>query len=297
MKYSGVVVPMVTPVKSGSVDQGAVRTIVDTFAAARVDALVMGTTGEGNSVSRDDAQRLIATAVRQSEGRSVIYAGLTGNCVEEQYRQTEMMAKAGAAAVVAVVPSYYALSDEQIAIYYSSLADRSPLPVVIYNIPSTTHISIPIEVVAQLSHHPNIVAIKDSERDEERMKRSIAIAHANDNFSFFCGWAAKSAASLAAGADGIVPSTANLTPSMFRSLYDAALKGDTAAADRWQATTDRIARIYQSGRVLGGQLAALKTLMCHAGLCTTEMLPPLTALSPSEQTAVVTEFNNLKNEI
>lgn len=281
-KYAGVVVPMATPVKNGSVDQEAVTKIIRSFAEAGVDALVMGTTGEGNLVPQAEGIEMVATAVRAAEGKITIYAGVTGLCLKEQIAQIEGFKKAGADVAVAILPSYYALTEEQMVAYYTALADASSLPVMLYNILATTHLSIPVEAVRKLAAHPNIVGLKDSERDLERMEQCIAVRNEAENFTYFCGWAAQSAHSLELGADGIVPSTGNFVPKHFQALYEAAVKGDMAEANRLQALTDEMAKVYQQGRPLGKQLAALKCIMQGLDLCTTEMFAPLTELSEEE---------------
>ena len=281
-KYAGVVVPMATPVLNGAVDLDAVDRIMRSFAEAGVHTLVMGTTGEGNSVPQRDGAAMVRRAVEAAAGRVTVYAGVTGLCVAEQYAQVEGFAAAGADVAVAVLPSYYALTDRQMVDYYVGLADRSPIPVMLYNITSTTHQSIPVAVVRELSQHPNIVGLKDSERDLERMEQCIGVSRGREDFAYFCGWAAQSAHSLALGADGIVPSTANFVPKHFRALYDAAVAGDTAEAERLQKLTDSMAVVYQQGRPLGQQLAALKYIMELRGLCGRGMLSPLTVLGDDE---------------
>ena len=287
-KYAGVVVPMATPVLRGAVDLNAVEKIVRSFAEARVDMLVMGTTGEGNSVPQRDGIEMVRRAVGAAEGRVTVYAGVTGLCVDEQYAQVEGFAAAGADVAVAVLPSYYALTEAQMTGYYAALADRSPIPLMLYNITSTTHQSIPVGVVRELSQHPNIVGLKDSERDLERMEQCIAVSRGRDDFAYFCGWAAQSAHSLELGADGIVPSTGNFVPRHFRALYDAAVAGDMAEAERLQKLTDSMAVVYQQGRPLGQQLAALKYIMELRGLCGREMLAPLTMLGEDEYETIRT---------
>ena len=285
-KYAGVVVPMATPVLHGAVDLDAVEKIVRSFAAARVDTLVMGTTGEGNSVPQADGIAMVRRAVETAGGEIKIYAGVTGLCVDEQFSQIEGFADAGADVAVAVLPSYYALTPAQMTGYYVRLADESPIPVMLYNITSTTHQSIPVDVVRELSKHPNIVGLKDSERDLERMEQCIAISRGRADFAYFCGWAAQSAHSLELGADGIVPSTGNFVPKHFRALYDAAVAGDMAEAGRLQKLTDSMAVVYQQGRPLGQQLAALKYIMELRGLCGHEMLAPLTMLDEAEYSGI-----------
>ena len=96
-KYHGVVVPMVTPVsKDGSIDTVAVERIVDNMARYGVAPLIMGTTGEGNSVSTEGGVQMIAAAKKAAQGRVTIYTGLAGNCISEQLAAAERFIEAGA---------------------------------------------------------------------------------------------------------------------------------------------------------------------------------------------------------
>lgn len=138
--------------------------------------------------------------------------------------------------------------------------------------------SIPLELIEELSHHPNIFGLKDSERDEERLSQSITLFKDRDDFSFFCGWGAESARSLELGADGIVPSTGNLVPELYKSLFQAASFKDIETASKYQLLTDHVATIYQKERTLGQSLATLKLLMQEKGLCKPFMKAPLSML-------------------
>lgn len=296
-KYNGVVVPMVTPVtKGGLLDKSAVERIMKSFVNAGVCPLLMGTTGEGNSVSTIMGQEFIECAVRAAEGKITIYAGLTGNCFIEQLRQAGYYSASGADVIVATLPSYYALTPDQMYNYYSRLADSIKGPLMLYNIAATTHMSIPVDVVERLSHHPNIVGLKDSERDMERMEQCINIANGRSDFAYFCGWAAQSARSLELGGNGIVPSTGNFVPGMFRQLFDAAIAGDMETAYRLQDETNEIAKLYQAGRTLGQSLTALKAMMSTRGLCTPDMLMPLTRLSEEEEAEIMAKASEITNE-
>lgn len=289
-KYAGVVVPMATPVKDGAVDLAAVERIIHSFVEAGVDTLVMGTTGEGNLVPQTEGIEMVRTAVKAAAGKITIYAGVTGLCLKEQLTQIEGFKEAGADVAVAILPSYYALTEEQMVAYYTALADHSVLPVMLYNILATTHLSIPVEAVRKLAAHPNIVGLKDSERDLERMEQCIAVRNEAEDFAYFCGWAAQSAHSLELGADGIVPSTGNFVPAHFQKLYEAAVAGNMEEANRLQTLTDEMAKVYQQGRPLGKQLAALKCIMQGIDLCSTEMFAPLTELTEEEYQTIRTEI-------
>ena len=293
-KYRGVVVPMVTPVtQDGRLDTEAVVRIINFFADNKVSPLLMGTTGEGNSVSQADGQLLVETAVKARNNSQLsivnsqlIYAGLTGNCFAEQVRQAEVYTALGADVIVATLPTYYALTEEQMYEYYKTLADCITGPLMLYNILATTHMSIPVDVIKRLADHPNIVGLKDSERDLERMAQCVEITKTHPDFAYFCGWAAQSAHSLELGGNGIVPSTGNYVPEMFQQLFDAAVAGDMATANRLQDETNEIAKIYQKDRTLGQSLTALKVMMQTKGLCEPWMLMPLTRLSAAEEQAI-----------
>lgn len=296
-KYNGVVVPMVTPVTpNGFLDKPAVERIIKSFVNAGVNPLLMGTTGEGNSVSTIDGQELIETAVKAAQGKITIYAGLTGNCFIEQLKQAGYYSASGADVIVATLPSYYSLTPEQMENYYLRLADSIKGPLMLYNIAATTHMSIPVDVVQRLANHPNIVGLKDSERDMERMEKCITIAKNRDDFAYFCGWAAQSARSLELGGNGIVPSTGNFVPGMFQDLYKAAVAGDMETAYRLQDETNEIAKIYQANRTLGQSLTALKVMMQTRGLCTPDMLMPLTRLSEAEEAEIAAIAEGITNE-
>jgi len=276
-KFSGVVVPMVTPLNVDlTIDTIAVARIMKSFSENGIHPLVLGTTGESSSISKKASYELLAAAVESRGSNQQIYAGLVGNQVEALIKRGNHYLSQGADAVVATLPSYYILTPEQMFAYYIHLADRLQGPLLMYNIKATTQMSIPLDIVEKLSQHPNIFGLKDSERDAERMNTCIERYKDRSDFSYFCGWGAQSAGSLRHGADGIVPSTGNIVPEMYRQLYQATLERDFETADHFQALTDEVAVQYQKDRTLGQSLAALKRLMHRVGLCGTTMMPPLT---------------------
>ena len=278
-KYHGVVVPMVTPVtKDGDIDVKAVERIINNFAANNVSALLMGTTGEGNSVSVAQGVKMIEAAAKAAAGRITVYAGLAGNCVSEQMEAAKKFIAAGADVIAATLPCYYALTPAEMLKYYTDLADALTVPLMLYNITITTHMSIPVDVIEKLSHHPNIVGLKDSENNLERMEELLRLVADRDDFAYFCGCAANSAKALALGADGIVPSVGNYLPKMYADLFEAGVKGDTALAEKLQQETIEIGKINTEGLTLGQSLAGLKVIMQMVGLCDTYMLPPLIEL-------------------
>lgn len=276
-RFSGVVVPMITPLnKNFTVDVVAVKRLVTLFAENNIHPLVLGTTGESSSISELESFKLVEAAVNAKGKNQCIYAGLVGNQVNDLVHRGNLYISSGADCVVATLPSYYGLTPQQMTHFYETLADDIYGPIMMYNIKATTQMTIPVEVVKVLSNHPNIWGLKDSERDSERMTLLINTYKNNPSFSYFCGWGAQSAGSLKLGADGIVPSTGNYVPELYKKLYDAALNSDWIACEHWQSETDSVAQQYQKDKTLGESLAVLKSLMNQKNLCNKTMMPPLT---------------------
>ncbi len=289
---------MITPLNTDfTVDIKAVESIMRLFSKQGINPLVLGTTGESSSISDMESCRLVEAAVRSKAENQCVYAGLVGNEVQGLIERANKYIQLGADCVVATLPSYYILTPAQMTVFYTQLADKISGPVIMYNIKATTQMTIPLDVVKKLSIHPNIYGLKDSERDAERMQTCIETYKNNPEFSYFCGWGAKSFGSLLLGADGIVPSTGNIVPEMYGKLYSAALNGDWAECEKWQEATDKVAVIYQKDRTLGESLAALKVLMNGVGICNITMLPPLTELSESQVSDAETNFAELMRKL
>lgn len=297
-KYSGVVVPMLTPFDSnGKVDLISAEKIIDNFLAQKVFPFILGTTGEGPSISSREKRRFVEFTCKKYSGKTIIYAGLSGNCVKESIESAKEFIDLGVDVIVSVVPSYFALKPDQMQKYFETVVDSISKPMIIYNITATTHMSVPLEVVENLSHHPNIVALKDSERDLERLDRSIEMFRDRKDFSHLIGWAAKSFYGLSKGSDGLVPSTGNITPGMFKKMYDAVLEGNLEIGERLQYETDQLAAVYQSNKTLGESLAAAKILMKEFGLCEEFVLPPLSQLDNKIVNDIKSELKKLKEKI
>jgi len=294
-EYRGVVVPMVSPLTaSGEIDTASVQKLMQTFADHDISPLVLGTTGEGASFSKEASKTLVKQVMEAKSPTQKVYVGVVGNQVDEQKELGKAYLDLGADAVVATLPGYYILTPDQMKRYFEELADYISGPLMIYNIKSTTQMSIPLDIIEELSHHPHIKGLKDSERDFERLEQSIKVYKDRADFSFFCGWGSESAKSLALGADGIVPSTGNLVPELYSQLYSAVTSGDSDGAQGMQELTDQVAKIYQSDRTLGQSLATLKLLMNERGLCQPFMKSPLGLLDDEMANRALKEWQGLE---
>ena len=297
-KYKGVIVPMISPLnKDLSIDELAVEMIVQTFWQNSIEPFVLGTTGESVSLSVNQKNNLVKYTIKAMQGKGKTFAGISGNSLFDSIEEAKRYTDLGVDAVVAHLPFYYPISADQMLKYYEKLAESLKCDLFLYNNPITTNISIPIEVIDKLSYHPNIVGIKDSERGQERLDESIKNWADRADFVHLLGWAAQSAYSVLNGSDGIVPSTANITPSLYKELYDAALMGDFKKAFEIQETTNKVSEIYQKNRKLNESLPALKLMMSFYGLCKPYVMPPMQMLGETSdeeiKEAMVIEMSDL----
>ncbi len=278
-KYRGVIVPMVTPLdEQGAIDEAAARRLVEHLVRHRCAPFVAGTTGECSSLTDAQKDELVWIAADQAAGRQLVYAGVADNCFSASLEKCRQYRDAGAAVVVSHLPCYYPIDEDQMRRYFVSLADASPLPVVLYNIPVTTNLSIPLSLIDDLSHHSNIVGVKDSERGEQRLADGLTLWRDREDFTHHLGWAAKSAFGLLNGLDGIVPSSANLVPNLYRGIYDAAKRGDDAEANRLQIATDEISEYYQEGYPLSRSIPIFKAMLSAFDLCRPYAASPMLTL-------------------
>ena len=278
--YCGVIVPMVTPLDArGAIDDLGVRRIIGNLVANRCSPFVAGTTGESSSISDARKAELVRIAVEEAAGKELVYAGIADNCLEESLSKARLYRDLGADAVVAHLPWYYPIDDAHMREYFLALAEACPLPVMMYNIPVTTNLSLPLELLDELSRHENIVGVKDSERGDDRLRESLELWRDREDFTFHLGWAAMSSFGLQNGLDGIVPSSANLVPGVYRGIYDAARSGDAAEADRLQTIGDEISDYYQVGYPLSRSVPRFKAMLNAFGFCQPYVASPMLALT------------------
>ncbi len=286
---------MVSPFRDDlGIDIGSVEKLTEHLASNQCTPFVLGTTGEAASMSAEQKMTLVESAVRAVKGKSPVFAGISSNSLKTSVELAKQYADLGIEAAVATPPCYYPVEDDYLLHYFDELAGRIPVPLILYNMPLTTGISIPLEVADTLSHHPNIAGIKDSERDTRRLDSSLQLWSERKDFGFLLGWAPMSVYALKNGADGIVPSTANLYPDLYHSLYQAVLNGQLERAEALQLKTDRISSLYQKNRKLNRSLPALKVLLSIHNLCGPQVLPPLYRMEEKEENSY---YQEMKSEL
>lgn len=294
-KFSGIIVPAVTPLTGSlEIDPEGVENLFSLFYTHSISPFILGTTGESASLPARVKEDYVRLAEKNKKEGTQLYAGISSNVLKESVEFAFFCADHSVDALAATLPSYYALSTAQMKRYFSTLADVSPLPVIIYNIPATTHMSIPLELIDELSHHPNIVATKDSERSDERLEQSLSMWKDREDFGHFLGWAARSAVALKGGSDGLIPSTGNLVQWIYADMLNAAESGDWDKAAAMQVLSDQYGAVYQANRTLGESLWSLKVLMESEGICGETVMPPLQSMGANAKEELIAAYKNLK---
>ncbi len=275
-KYNGVIVPAVTPLTDKlQIDEAAVSKLFAFFYKHNISPFILGTTGEAASLPLQIKKDYVLAAAKNKKPGTLLYAGISSNVLTESIEFAEFCKEHAVDVVVTTLPSYYALTEKQMLNYFTTLADAISLPLFIYNIPATTHMSIPLTVIDELSQHKNIVGLKDSERSEERMLELLKLWKDRTDFHYILGWAAKSADALLNGADGLVPSTGNLYPEIYENMLTAYNAADKEKMYAMQKLSDDYGALYQANRTLGESLHALKLMMKEKGICEEYVMPPL----------------------
>jgi 4-hydroxy-tetrahydrodipicolinate synthase len=275
-QYAGAVVPLVTPFTGdGELDEAALALLIEDQVAAGVDGVfVLGTTGEGARVPAAMRERLVTAAVRLAAGRVPVFAGL-GDIAAADATQANAFLRAGATTVVAHPPIAEWIPEEGLEGWFRTLLDRLEGQLLLYNIPATTGVSIPLDAVEKLLGHPRLAGIKDSENNAARHAELLRRFGGMPDFAVLIGVGALMEKGLRMGADGIVPSVGNLIPEVCALVCAAARKADWIGVAELQSRMMAVAAVYQGGRSLNDSLSALKVATHLRGLCTPVVLPPL----------------------
>jgi 4-hydroxy-tetrahydrodipicolinate synthase len=229
----GIVVPLMTPLTEGeSIDNASLAGLVEHAIRGGVHGVfVMGTSGEFARMDEEQWRTAVNIVVATAGKRVPVYAGVSAPGARLAAGRAETAQELGADVLVATPPYYFPVSQREIEIFYRYLAAAVDLPLMLYDIPSTTHVSIEAETVLRLSEVEGIVGIKDSSGNWDHLQQLLQHLGKRDEFRIFVGEEAIMKRGLLAGAHGGVPASANLVPRLFSLLYQATKAGNLTEAD------------------------------------------------------------------
>ena len=227
LKLSGVYTAMVTPFRDGKVDFKTLAALVEEQISGGVAGLIpVGTTGESPTLDCDEHLEVIAKTIEFADGRCQIIAGTGANCTAEAIKLTRAAKALGADASLQVTPYYNKPTPEGLYRHFSTIADETGLPVVLYNVPGRAGVPIPVDTVVRLSANPLMVAVKEAAGSVDRVSAikdrcDITVLSGDDSLTL---------PMMAVGASGIVSVASNLIPGDLSKMVKLALDGDFKAA-------------------------------------------------------------------
>ena len=268
MKLEGALTAMVTPFREGKLDEQRLREQVEFQIKGGIDGLVpVGTTGESPTLDFKEHARVIELTVQFAAGRVPVIAGTGANATTEALELHQIAKKAGAPACLSVNPYYNKPTQEGLYRHFMTLADRVDLPIVLYNIPGRTGVTMSAATVARLAKHRNIIAVKESTGD---MNMTGEIASLCD-ITIISGDDSLTVPIMSLGGRGVISVLSNLWPQEVKALAKSCLANDyTAAAARAKKLFPLIRSLFLDGNPVG-----IKHAMKTANLDSGELRLPL----------------------
>jgi len=273
-QFSGVFGPVTTPFAAdGEIDVGAFAQNLTAHIAAGLDGVVVnGSTGEAALLDEAERDRALAVA-RQAIGDNVLIAGTGAESARLTIGRCRRAAAVGADAVLVVAPHYYGdkMNHAALKSHYERVADESPIPVLLYNIPKYMHFRLEPELVEQLAGHDNIVGMKDSAGDVECLSRYVAIQ--DSTFSVLTGHGGTWQQALAIGVRGGILAVALFAPELTLAVRDAMQQGRSEEAAELQLRLTPLALQIVGKMGVAGVKAAMDTIGLRGGLTRLPLLP------------------------
>ena len=232
--FTGVATALATPFQeNGQLNLEAWEALIEDQIQEGVTGLVIGgTTGEGMTITDDEFETLLVRAVEVANGRAVIIAGTGSNNTAVSIEKTKRAAELGAEMAMVVTPYYNKSTQAGLIAHFTAIADASPIPLMLYNVPSRTGVALAPETVGELAEHPRITALKEASGDISVMAQMMA--HIPEGFTVYCGNDDQILPYMAWGAQGVVSVLSNVYPGATVALADALLAGDLQTARTWQ---------------------------------------------------------------
>ena len=227
--FKGMASAVVTPMNENGVDYEAFGRFIDFQIENGINALVVvGTTGENATLEPWEQKKVIRFAVEHTAGRVPVIAGTGTNNTEHVLANTKAACEVGADAILVVTPYYNKATQNGLIKHFTTVADASTVPVILYNVPGRTGCNLQPKTVAKLAEHPNIVAIKEAAGNMAQMVELAALC--GDKIDIYSGEDALTVPFISMGAAGTISVLSNVAPKLSVEMTDKALAGDFAGA-------------------------------------------------------------------
>lgn len=293
----GIIPPLITPLNSdSSLDVKSLERMLSHVITGGVHGVfILGTTGESSSLSYAVKNQLIEATCKFVAGQIPVLVGITDCSFQESLNLAILAKSSGAEAVVAAPPFYMNLGQEELCKYFQRLADEVSLPLFLYNMPSHTKIAIEPVTVLQLAKHPNIIGLKDSSGNGVYFQSLLNSLASQPDFTLTVGPEEMMAETMLMGGHGAVAGGANLFPSLYVKLYQAALDRDFEKIQRYQKVVMEVSsKLYGHGNCKSSYLRGVKATCAFLGLSQGYLASPLYGFSESEMVEFKKKFDQVQ---
>jgi len=285
----GIIPPMVTPLADrDTLDTAGLQRLIEHILSGGVHGLfILGTTGEGPSLSYRLRCQLIDRVCEQVAGRVPVLVGISDTAFIESVNLAEYAADAGAQALVLTPPYYFPMGQVELQQYVAHIAAELPLPLMLYNIPSHTKVRFELDTVRGLMEIANVAGIKDSCADMIFFQHLCRLAAERSDWTVLMGPEELLADAVLSGGHGGVCGGANLCPQLYVDLYHAAQRRDMDQVAQLRARVLWIAKnFYTIARHGAAVTAALKCALRSLEICDDFMAEPFQRLTDPQRDAI-----------
>lgn len=292
----GIIPPMITPlIDTDTLDIKGLNNLIEHLIKGGVNGIfILGTTGEAQHLSIHLKTELIKHTCQIVNKRVPVLVGITDTSVYESIKLAEIAAEYKACAAVAAPPYYFALGQPELIEYYQLLADKCPLPLYLYNMPSHTKTMIEPSTVLELSKHNNIIGLKDSSANGVYFCKLLTLFKDKPEFGLFVGPEEMMASVALLGAHGGVSGGANVYPEIFVELYNAAANKDVNKTIDLQNKMMQVSNeLYNIGRFGSSYIKGIKTALALKGICSDFLAQPFNLFKDPEKDKVKTAVKKL----
>jgi 4-hydroxy-tetrahydrodipicolinate synthase len=288
-KLYGTGVALVTPFDENlKVDYKALKKLLRHTAKGVDYYVVMGTTGESVTVTEEEKKKILGFIKANNEAGLPIVYGIGGNNTHQVCEAIASTDLEGIDALLSVSPYYNKPSQEGIFQHFKTVADASPVPVILYNVPGRTSSNLTAETTLRLAAHPNIIGIKEASGSMEQSMRIIR--DMPKDFLLISGDDMLTVPLYAIGAKGVISVLANAYPVIFRKMKEFSFNGDIGKASRELfRLLDINAPMYEESNPVG-----LKVLLSEMGICSYQVRLPLVPASAALQKKIAALYQSAK---
>jgi 4-hydroxy-tetrahydrodipicolinate synthase len=289
-KFHGTGVAIITPFDAGGqVDYDGLRSLVNYLIDGGIDYIVsLGTTGENATLNHEEKKKVWAVTAEAVAGRIGLVAGIGGNNTAEVVEHVKQFDTKGYDAILSASPAYNKPTQEGIYQHYKAIADNSPLPIILYNVPGRTASNINAETTIRLARDfKNIIGIKEASGNFDQFNEIMR--DKRDDFLFISGDDPVTLPMIALGAVGLISVIGNALPRQLSDMIRLCIKGDFKAAQKPHGQLIEFTRLM----FVEGSPAGVKTALKYLGICGDTLRLPLVQVSPATAEKIIAETQKI----